>query len=261
MSFVAEDLGKFKTPSLRDVARRAPYMHDGAFATLEDVVRYYDQGGTANGRLDEHVRPLSLSDAEVTDLVAFLHALTGDERPGLGPAREEPRRARIKVTDLRGRGLKRLTVEIRPAGDRLDGGRREPPQIAVTDSQGVFAFDFPAWTHVQLVADGVEIHYDWLIPDTVTSMTVMAAPFRTTAVKVRPPAGMKAPPYVIAYGKESKKPRAHFERVRVLSDKSAIYVAGVHGGMAVTNVLGREFEIDLSGGWADPLDLRPEPQE
>jgi cytochrome c peroxidase len=260
MTFVAEDLGRFKTPSLRDVARRAPYMHDGSFATLEDVVAYYNQGGTANGRLASHVRPLSLTAAESRDLVAFLHALTGDERPGLGPVPSGPRRARIRVVDLKGRAVRGLTVEIHPAGDRLEGGRREPPQIAITDTEGFFSMQFPAWTHVRLEAKDLEMQYGWPIPDCVTSLTVMAAPLRTVALKVRPPKGAKLPEYLIAFARNSKEPKTYFDRMRVLPDKSAIFIGGAHSGTALVKVLGRDFEIDLAGGWADFLDLRPEPE-
>ncbi len=260
LTFVAQDLGKFKTPSLRDVARRAPYMHNGAFATLEEVVDYYDKGGTLNGRLDKHVRPLALTEGERGDLVAFLKALTGDERPGVGPLPKQSRRSRLKVVDLKGRPMKGLTVEVHAAGDRLDGGRREPPQIAVTDPEGFLAFDFPAWTHVRLASEGHEIQYGWMIPDSVRQMTVTAAPTGAVALKVRPAEGQKLPDHLLAGEGESGKRKAYFERVRVLPDRSAIYVAGARGGKGMANVMGREFEIDLSGGWAEPLDLRPEPQ-
>jgi cytochrome c peroxidase len=72
-----EDRGAFKTPTLREVARTAPYMHDGSFGTLEAVVEYYDRGGQPNPGLDERIRPLHLSAAEKRDLVAFLRALRG----------------------------------------------------------------------------------------------------------------------------------------------------------------------------------------
>lgn len=71
------DRGRFKTPSLRNVAETAPYMHDGSLATLEAVIDRYDAGGTANPRLDEEIRPLGLTPAEKRQLVAFLGALTG----------------------------------------------------------------------------------------------------------------------------------------------------------------------------------------
>jgi cytochrome c peroxidase len=73
----AKDMGAFKTPSLRNVARTAPYMHDGSLATLEEVIAHYDDGGTPNPSLDEEVRPLRLTAAEKRRLIAFLEALTG----------------------------------------------------------------------------------------------------------------------------------------------------------------------------------------
>jgi cytochrome c peroxidase len=66
----------FKIPSLREVARTAPYMHDGSLRTLEEVVDFYDRGGEVVENKDYRVRPLQLSAAEKSDLVAFLHALT-----------------------------------------------------------------------------------------------------------------------------------------------------------------------------------------
>ena len=69
--------GRFKTPTLREVARTVPYMHDGSLATLEDVVEYYDAGGRANPSLDPEIRRLGLSPVEKRDLVAFLGALSG----------------------------------------------------------------------------------------------------------------------------------------------------------------------------------------
>ena len=69
--------GEFKTPSLREVARSAPYMHDGSLVTLEDVIEYYDKGGRENPALDVEMRELRLSAEEKSALVAFLKALSG----------------------------------------------------------------------------------------------------------------------------------------------------------------------------------------
>ena len=66
------DRGSFKTPTLREIARSAPYMHDGSHATLEDVVAYYNQGGTNNPQLDEEIYALNLTAEEQAALVAFL---------------------------------------------------------------------------------------------------------------------------------------------------------------------------------------------
>lgn len=74
--------GKFKVPTLREIARTAPYMHDGSIATLDDVVEYYDKGGNANAGLDEDLRPLQLSSREKQALVSFLRSLSGNIREG-----------------------------------------------------------------------------------------------------------------------------------------------------------------------------------
>ena len=74
--------GKFKVPTLREVARTAPYMHDGSLATLEEVVDYYDRGGNQNPGLDEDLRPLHLSAEEKQALAAFLRALSGSVTEG-----------------------------------------------------------------------------------------------------------------------------------------------------------------------------------
>jgi len=68
----------FKTPSLRDVARRAPYMHDGSVATLEDVIDLYDRGGIDRPSRSELIKPLHLSADEKAELIAFLQTLTSD---------------------------------------------------------------------------------------------------------------------------------------------------------------------------------------
>jgi len=74
----AEDMGRFKTPSLRNIARTPPYMHDGSKRSLEEVVDFYDAGGQPNPGLDTFIQPLRLTHTEKLDLVAFLRALTGN---------------------------------------------------------------------------------------------------------------------------------------------------------------------------------------
>ena len=73
-----EDIGAFKTPTLREISRTGPYMHDGRFATLEDVVNFYNQGGIKNPHLDNTIIPLELTTEEKRDLVAFLRGLNGE---------------------------------------------------------------------------------------------------------------------------------------------------------------------------------------
>lgn len=72
------DWGAFKTPTVRDIARTAPYMHDGSLKTLEEVVDFYDKGGTPNKNLDERIKPLKLAAEQKKDLVEFLKALNGE---------------------------------------------------------------------------------------------------------------------------------------------------------------------------------------
>ena len=69
--------GDFKTPTLRETARTAPYMHDGSLKSLEQVVDFYSEGGRQNPSLDPAVQRLSLSSDEKRALVAFLRSLTG----------------------------------------------------------------------------------------------------------------------------------------------------------------------------------------
>jgi cytochrome c peroxidase len=73
-----EDKGAFKTPTLREIARTGPYMHDGSLKTLEDVVEHYNKGGTKNPWLHQDVRELKLTDQHKKDLVEFLKALGGE---------------------------------------------------------------------------------------------------------------------------------------------------------------------------------------
>ncbi|MDR3536001.1 MAG: cytochrome c peroxidase [Acetobacteraceae bacterium] len=75
----------FKVPTLRDVARRAPYMHDGSLPDLAAVVAAYDQGGIDRPSRSELIHPLSLTPEERSELVAFLRTLTGDPQPFEAP--------------------------------------------------------------------------------------------------------------------------------------------------------------------------------
>ena len=72
ISGIEGDQGSFRTPTLREIARTAPYMHDGSLKTLEEVVDYYDKGGTPNDYLDEEIFKLKLSPQEKKALVTFL---------------------------------------------------------------------------------------------------------------------------------------------------------------------------------------------
>jgi len=74
------DVGKFRIPTLRNIAVTAPYMHDGSIPTLEQVLDHYVAGGRAkNPRISESIQPLTLSEDERRDLIAFLQSLTDEE--------------------------------------------------------------------------------------------------------------------------------------------------------------------------------------
>lgn len=75
---VSVDNGKFKIPSLRNVALTAPYMHDGSLASLEQVVEHFNSGGVGHANQNELIHPLGLTEQEKADLVAFLSSLTDE---------------------------------------------------------------------------------------------------------------------------------------------------------------------------------------
>jgi len=77
---LASDYGKFKTPTLRNIEFSAPYMHDGRFATLEEVVEHYNSGGKYSSTVDPLMKKLGvglqLTNQQKQDLIAFLKALS-----------------------------------------------------------------------------------------------------------------------------------------------------------------------------------------
>ncbi len=83
------DIGKFRVPTLRNVALTAPYMHDGSFPDLESVIAHYNTGGQGHAWQDDRIRPLALSTQQQADLKAFLEALTDETfvtNPVFGPS-------------------------------------------------------------------------------------------------------------------------------------------------------------------------------
>jgi cytochrome c peroxidase len=73
-----KDRGAFKTPTIRNVALSAPYMHDGSQKTLEEVVEWYNKGGHPNPHLSDKIKKLDLNEQEKKDLVEFMKACTGE---------------------------------------------------------------------------------------------------------------------------------------------------------------------------------------
>ena len=70
------DYGRFRTPTLRNIAVTYPYMHDGSIKTLEQVIRFYESGGKDHPNKSEHMQPFVLTDQERHDLIQFLLSLT-----------------------------------------------------------------------------------------------------------------------------------------------------------------------------------------
>jgi cytochrome c peroxidase len=86
ISKLGGDRGAFKTPTLREINRTAPYMHDGRLKTLEDVINFYDKGGTPNPQLDEELFPLKLTDDQKVALKTFLvEGLSSPDYPETAP--------------------------------------------------------------------------------------------------------------------------------------------------------------------------------
>jgi len=84
------DFGKFKIPTLRDLSYRAPYMHDGHFKTLGEVLDLYAKGGEPNPHLDTRLTPFYLDEETKQDLLAFLDSLTGEGWQKIAPPTEFP---------------------------------------------------------------------------------------------------------------------------------------------------------------------------
>ncbi len=79
------DKGAFRTPTLRNIAKTAPYMHDGRLRTLKEVVDFYAGGGSSNPQLDKEIKELKLNGRDRADLVEFLESLTGSTPANSGP--------------------------------------------------------------------------------------------------------------------------------------------------------------------------------
>ncbi len=93
------DIGTFLTPTLRELTQTGPYMHNGVFATLEEVVDFYNAGGGDDPNKDPRLVPLELSKQQRTDLIAFLQELSGDPLVGPEFVWEEPIPTEYEIID------------------------------------------------------------------------------------------------------------------------------------------------------------------
>jgi cytochrome c peroxidase len=196
------DRRAFKTATLRDLPRRGPYMHDGAFDTLSDVVRYYARGASNDKRQDPLLRPFEASDEDVADLVAFLEALNGDERPGQAPRPWHVRaeRTRVQLVDSRRRPLAGFPVTLVPEGDELPERARFVKSLeVVSDDRGWIEFMPPRTTHTRLVLpDGLQPVGGGLVPDSCPRAVVEVPIDGRIALVVAFEPGTAAPPSLAA---------------------------------------------------------------
>ncbi len=133
-------IGAFKTPTLRDVAQTAPYMHDGSQETLEEVMEHYNKGGNANPSLDTDMEKLDLTDQEIADVVAFMEALTGEMKKVELPTFPPDRTARRS---------------IRPPRWKRQPRRRPLAGVTFTGSSGaLIARQDPGWKRMNHAASG-----------------------------------------------------------------------------------------------------------
>ncbi|MDA1194016.1 MAG: c-type cytochrome [Planctomycetota bacterium] len=214
----------FKTPTLRDVALRAPYMHNGALASLEEVVRWYGAGcGTDPDRHTE-LDGFTCTEQDVQDLVAFLESLTGDERPGLADSAWAARAQRTRLTILAGETpLAGVDIKLIPVGDPvpITTRRGEDPdgvQTVRTDARGQITFRPGGRTHMRVVLPAdVPLLGSALVPDTCRKGTLYTDMQGEMKLLVRFPEEWAAPPVIIARptdAKDASSPvRTTFRRV------------------------------------------------
>jgi len=224
----------FKTPTLRDVARRGPYMHDGSLATLEAVVLHYAKP-PRDPALDFRVAGFDAARRDVADLVAFLRALSSDVRPGLATSAWKARAhaTRLTLVDAKGKPLANQRFLVVPAGDVLPGGLPTDAAIALTtDERGVASFTAPAWTHVRVVMpDGVRTRSGALVPDSCRDARIEVAVRGRAAVFVTFPKGQVAPLTLVGehesadFMPDRRLPRTVLRREAVMPDGTDRQVA------------------------------------
>jgi cytochrome c peroxidase len=187
----------FKTPTLRDVARHPPYMHDGSLATLEAVVRHYAGGCGDDVERDARVRGFGANETDVADLVAFLQSLTSEKRPG-GAERAWARRAqttRLQFVDANEKPLAGLTVTFTAAGEPAAGKpERVAPFTRTTDEHGRLQFPVTAYTHVRMeLPNGLAVRGGAWVPDTCREAKLVVPVCGTARLALVAPENLELP--------------------------------------------------------------------
>jgi cytochrome c peroxidase len=282
-SFLESDRGKFRTPSLRDVARRAPYFHDGSAATLAEAIDVHERRAVSH----------ALSRDDVADLVAFLDSLTGDSPAGLPPA--TPRNVvAVHVERLDGTPDSWIRLRIDPYGQLIGGTVPEAFDVSA-DENGDARFTFPATTHAVISASDATVGLLRPMPDWTTSATLVTTRPDKASIRLWHAATPKAQievrrsePRRPATPREYGVPSDDGPRLRVCADQfdfqkgpyRASLVRVLPDGVALYSVpasdgedVGRRwlfappaqqgpFELDLSRGAANSIDWeRSEPAD
>ena len=246
IDFRVRSRATFKVPNLRDVARSAPYMHDGSFSTLHDVVDYYARGGLRDGDaprgavsggpdsvggVDPAVHARDLNGRDRDDLVAFLESLTGDVRPGLGRLPDHRAEHTVVVLrDLEGSLVRDAEVTVCPTGDRLAGTDATPEPFTLrTDARGRLAFPFPASTHVVLRTEGAQIGGGRFVPDTTRKLELRVVPNDVFVVRLFDARGRSVPPprtvrVIPIRARSGSGDAITFRRARATWNSPAVYV-------------------------------------
>jgi len=252
----AAETRTFKTPTLRDVAKRGPYMHNGRLKTLHDVVRYYAVGGGPDDTKSTRLHKFKCSDQDTEDLVAFLESLSGAERPGQATKvwTKRTRSTRLAFVDAGGNPMEDLDVRLVPVGDVLPVLRApaESMTTETTDRSGRVRFEPGATTHTRIVLpEGLPVRGGGLIPDTCSKARIHVPIAGRMTFVVTFPAGAAAPPLLLGVHTERAPLLGHpRERTRFVRVGEAVEVAGAlvakYKGWARTDV-GRTVTLIVPG--------------
>ncbi len=225
----------FKTPTLRDLTRRGPYMHNGAFETFEQVIFHYATGGSEDPLQDRRIKPFFVSPRDIADLTEFLKSLTGDERPGVAPPSWKHRSTwtELRFVDGAGRPFPNLGVKLVPVGDLLPADHaRTVSQELVTDDEGVIEF-IPSRTRTHsriILSEGLVTTSGDLVPDTCRKAEIVVPVDGKTEVVVVLPKGRVAPMSIVAEHDGTvvlpghEKPRTILHRTHVVKMARGIAV-------------------------------------
>lgn len=257
------DRRAFKTATLRDLTRRGPYMHDGAFETLADVVRHYAAGGAReDDRQDERLRGFAASDEDVQDLVAFLASLTGEEPPGLVTRAWEQRASttRVRLVDGKGKPLAGLTFDLVEEGDRMPAWEEahRASRTVTTDPDGWIEFQPGPTTHTRLaLPDSLPATGGLLVPDTCARAVVEVPVDGRVSLVVTYGAGFKPVERLVAEHEGTMRLPGHLPPRTYLNQVGSL---ALEGRTVVSYEGWRRTDVPADVILRIPGDRRPDPE-